>query len=409
MTERIRFFEERFEEFHPLANILPMMEGAQFAALVDDIRANGLREPVVHYQGKILDGRTRYRACETASVVCRFKRYEGNDPAAYVLSLNLRRRHLDPSQRAMVAARMWNLGWGQRADRVEGSIDLSTAAALVNVSQPSVKRARLVLERGTAELQQAVDRGRLAVHEAAKAAKYAPEAQQEFLTSNQQFSVWSTNRRRKDKPDALPATTRALPVGEKRWPVMLVDAAWRLKEMFSTSSRSVENHYPTQPLDEIMAMRVPDIAVDDCILFLWATAPMLPEALEVIKAWGFKYLTNLVWDKEIIGLGQWVRNQHEHLLVAVRGNFPKPEFATMPASIIRERRREHSRKPEAAYVLIEAMYPGLDKIELFARHARPGWARWGNEAPPQMQAANEDDENRARRYRATQRGARMSE
>jgi ParB-like chromosome segregation protein Spo0J len=156
-------------EFHPLADVLPLIEGAEFDRLVADIAEHGLLNPIVLRAGQILDGRNRDRACRAAGVQPRYVEFDGKDPAAFVLSQNLARRHLGPSERAMVAARMANLKWGQRADRVEGSIDLSTAAKLANVSEPSVKRARVVLERGTLELQQAVEHGRIAVHEAARA------------------------------------------------------------------------------------------------------------------------------------------------------------------------------------------------------------------------------------------------
>jgi len=157
--------------FHPLADVLPLIEGAEFGRLVADIAEHGLLNPITVHDGKILDGRNRQRACHAAGVEPRYVEFDGKDPAAFVLSQNLARRHLGPSERAMVAARMANLRWGQRADRVEGSIDLSTAAKLVSVSEPSVKRARVVLAQGIPELQEAVDRGRIAVHEAEKAAR----------------------------------------------------------------------------------------------------------------------------------------------------------------------------------------------------------------------------------------------
>jgi N6-adenosine-specific RNA methylase IME4 len=99
----------------------------------------------------------------------------------------------------------------------------------------------------------------------------------------------------------------------------------------------------------------------------------------VLVAWGFEYKTNIVWVKDKIGLGYFVRNQHELLLVATRGDMPSPSPANRPPSVITARRREHSRKPDEAYALIERIYPELPKIELFARQTRPGWAAWGNE------------------------------
>ena len=113
-----------------------------------------------------------------------------------------------------------------------------------------------------------------------------------------------------------------------------------------------------------------------------ATAPHLQESFRVIEAWGFQYVTNIAWVKDKIGLGFWVRNQHELLLIATRGNIPCPLTENRPTSVIKADRREHSRKPDEAYELIERMYPDLPKIELFARSTRKGWAVWGNQAPP---------------------------
>src|SRR5262249_23037626 len=98
-------------------------------------------------------------------------------------------------------------------------------------------------------------------------------------------------------------------------------------------------------------------------------------------AWGFEYKTGAVWAKDVIGLGHFVRGQHEHLLIATRGDFPCPLPGNRPSSVIQAPRREHSRKPDEAYELIERMYPELPKIELFARNSRRGWDAWGNQAP----------------------------
>jgi hypothetical protein len=211
-------------DFHELANVLPLIEGTKFDRLVADIAQNGLVNPITLHEGKILDGRNRERACHAARIAPRYVEFDGRDPASFVLSQNLARRHMGPSERAMVAARMANLKWGQRADRVEGSIDLSTAAKLVSVSEPSVKRARAVLEYGTPELCAAVEHGRIAVHEAAQAAKLPPEMQADFLEAagaGKSCMVWSVGHRRKQLVDVLAETTRALPIGKQRWPTFM--------------------------------------------------------------------------------------------------------------------------------------------------------------------------------------------
>jgi len=133
------------------------------------------------------------------------------------------------------------------------------------------------------------------------------------------------------------------------------------------------------PLEEICALPVSHLATDAAALFLWTTAPHLQESFDVLAAWGFEYKTTVVWVKDKIGLGYFVRNQHELLLVATRGDMPSPSPANRPASVISAPRREHSRKPDEAYALIEQMYPELPKVELFARQKRSGWQTWGNE------------------------------
>jgi N6-adenosine-specific RNA methylase IME4 len=151
--------------------------------------------------------------------------------------------------------------------------------------------------------------------------------------------------------------------------------------------RSADNHYATSTIEMIKAIDVASIAAPDCALFLWATAPMMPQALEVMLAWGFEYKSQWLWDKEVPGSGYWNRNRHELLLVGTRGAVPCPAQGTQYSSVMVERKRAHSVKPEWAYELIESHFPNLPKIELFARRARPGWDRWGAEAPPDAEAA----------------------
>jgi N6-adenosine-specific RNA methylase IME4 len=132
-------------------------------------------------------------------------------------------------------------------------------------------------------------------------------------------------------------------------------------------------------LDAICALPVGDLFTPDAVLFLWTTGPHLADALTALGRWGFTYVTNLVWEKDSIGLGYWVRNQHEILLVAKRGKMRCPPPDRRPPSVIHAPRREHSEKPDEVYALIENMYPELPRIELFARRRRPGWTAWGNE------------------------------
>ncbi len=116
----------------------------------------------------------------------------------------------------------------------------------------------------------------------------------------------------------------------------------------------------------------------NAILFLWSTNPKLREALKIIEAWNFEYKTNMVWIKNKIGLGYYVRSKHELLLIAVRGNIV-PLESNRPESVIIADREEHSKKPLIVYDIIESMYPNANYLELFARNKRDNWDGYGLE------------------------------
>lgn len=166
-------------EFHPLANIFPLIDGQAYQDLLADVLKHGVREPVWLYDGQILDGRNRYRAAQAMGVRCDFREYMGDDPAGFVISLNLHRRHLSESQRAMVAARLANLAHGQRADTPIGvsAVTQQSAADMLNVGHRSVQRAREVLQEAPQEVAQAVEQGHLSVSLASQVAAL-PEAVQ---------------------------------------------------------------------------------------------------------------------------------------------------------------------------------------------------------------------------------------
>jgi N6-adenosine-specific RNA methylase IME4 len=169
-------------------------------------------------------------------------------------------------------------------------------------------------------------------------------------------------------------------LGTKTYGVIYADPPWRF-EPYSRDTgmdRAADNHYETMSLDDIKAMAIP--AAPSCVLFLWATAPMLPEALSVMDAWGFTYKSHCVWLKDRIGTGFWFRNKHELLLVGTRGDkVPAPAPGEQFSSVIDGVVSAHSRKPHAFADMIEEMFPNVPAVELFARGERLGWDVWGNE------------------------------
>lgn len=163
--------------------------------------------------------------------------------------------------------------------------------------------------------------------------------------------------------------------------VVLADPPWRYEHAVSTS-REIENQYPTMSIEEIRALPVNDVVAADAVLFMWATSPKLAEAMGVIEAWGFTYRTCMVWVKDRIGMGYYARQRHELLLIASRGDgLPMPEPDARPDSVIEAPRGEHSAKPPHVHDLIAAMYPDpLRRLEMFSRQPREGWNGWGNQS-----------------------------
>jgi N6-adenosine-specific RNA methylase IME4 len=192
--------------------------------------------------------------------------------------------------------------------------------------------------------------------------------------------------RRARKERELAARIRDLP--ERRYGLIYADPPWQFEpySRLTGLERDASNHYPVMTLEKIKALDVPSIVASDCVLALWGTAPMLPQALQTMAAWGFDYKSQLVWIKDKIGLGFWFRGRHEILLIGTHGHPPAPAPGMNVASVLEAKVREHSRKPDATYAILESYFPTVPKVELFARSStpRPGWELWGAEAgaPP---------------------------
>ncbi len=172
----------------------------------------------------------------------------------------------------------------------------------------------------------------------------------------------------------------------RKYNVIYADPPWRFETFSGKGQRkSADNHYPTMAAAEISALDIAGLSAPDCVLFLWATAPMLPEALEVLGAWGFVYKSQFVWRKKKAATGFWNRNRHELLLIGKMGAIPAPAPGYQVDSVLETAEDEilkHSEKPASARAMIEAYFPTVPRIELFARPPpAAGWDMWGNEAP----------------------------
>jgi N6-adenosine-specific RNA methylase IME4 len=271
---------------------------------------------------------------------------------------------------------------------------------LLNVSRSNVQRAKQVIDLGAEELATAVEHGAISVSVAAdvtslsktEQAEIVARGEKEIIKAAKEIRARKANERRAGRLAKLTTISEGsaeLP-SDRQFPLLYVDPPWPYHVYdgeIGTQYGAADNHYPVMSLADICKLPVANIATPTAILFMWATSSHLAVAMQVLTAWEFEYVTNIAWVKQNARLGYWVRNQHELLLIARRGDMPTPVPANKSPSVIQAPRREHSRKPDEAYELIERMYPDLPKIELFARQARDGWYRWGNQAPVMAELA----------------------
>lgn len=385
--------QEIDRQYHPVADLFPLMDGAEFDELKADIASNGLLERIwLDAEGSIIDGRNRHRACIETETEPHFRTWSGQGSlVSFVVSMNLHRRHLNESQRAMIAAKIANMPSGARTDL--GSIDLRSqpqAAQELNISTPSVKRAKRVIDNGVPELRTAVEQGHVAVSAAAEVAEMPQDQQQKIVAQGPDAIRKAAKKQRGQREHAARLKAKqeqahlVASASEKIYNVILADPPWQYSNTGVIAS--AESHYRTMSTSDLCNyLSLINLQVaDNSVLFLWVTNPLIEDAMQVISAWGFQYKTNLVWVKTELkkpGTGFYVRGRHELLFICTRGSFTPLDPAVSPpiGSVIESPVREHSRKPEASYDIIERLYPGCSYMELFARSRREKWDAFGNE------------------------------
>ena len=361
--------------------LIPPLSVEEYSQLEKNIIADGCREPLVVFNNTLIDGHNRYEIC-----------------TKHDLPFSI----LDKEFANSGAAKLWmidnqngrrNLTDGWKYQLTQSKKEILLEAGKENLKLPTGGKNSLTLSivdkvnhntRDTIANDLGWSTGKVAM--ADKVWKDAtPEIKEQVLTGevsiNQAYKDIKKVEARVERVNKIVEISQGNQTleGIGKFPVIYADPPWRY-EFAETENREIENHYPTMTIDDICAMDISEISTDDSVLFMWATSPKLEEALRVINAWGFTYVTCAIWDKEKIGMGYYFRQQHELLLVAKKGNIPAPIPAARVKSVLSYKRGEHSSKPEEFYSIIEDMYPEYKKLELFCRTPRDGWSVWGNQS-----------------------------
>ena len=174
------------------------------------------------------------------------------------------------------------------------------------------------------------------------------------------------------------------PFPNKKYSIIYADPPWDYKgQLQHTGSGGKESggairHYPTVPVSEMKTWDIASIREENCLLFMWSSSPHLDQAIQLGKAWGFRWATvAFIWDKQRLNPGFYTMSQCELCLVFKCGNIPQPRGARNMRQLVQMKRTRHSEKPDAVRERIEKMFPQQCKIELFARKRHQGWDAWG--------------------------------
>lgn len=360
-------------EIHPLANTFPLMADSEIDGLAADIAANGLHEAITLYEGRVLDGRNRLLACKKSGLEPRFQEYKGNSALQYVVSMNLKRRHLNESQRGMVGARLANMPPGYRTDLEPAAnlpevISEAHAAEMLNVSERTLRSAKMIL-REAPEMAAEIDAGEVTIGAVLKGRKREHQER----------------RRQENKEKAMECSPDIVESGA-RFATILIDPPWDCADEGDVNPLGrAKPEYADLTIEELLdPEKVPTarLADDDCHLYLWVTNRTVRKGFDLVEAWGFRYVTMLTWPKPSYGLGSYFRGQTEHILFGVKGSqHLKRSDASTLLPAWKRGPNGHSSKPVEIYEFVESCSPG-PYLEMFSRaqEKREDWAYWGADA-----------------------------
>lgn len=364
--------------FHEIADIFPLIHGKEFVDMKADIAANGVHESIVMYEGQILDGRNRFRACQETGVQPEFVEYTESDPVGYVISLNLHRRHLDSDQKAACGIDTLPLYEKQAKKR-------QAKNALNN--QPQSQNAEIIPESEKGE-----SRDKVAEHfgtnpryvsDLKKIKAEDPEAFEEIKSGKKKLvhvKREKKEQKREQQRNENRAKISSTSEPEKLtgcYSTIVIDPPWDWGDEGDNDQLGrARPDYSTMSIDELKELPVGDLSDDNAHIYLWITNRSLPKGFDLLEAWGFRYITVITWVKPHFGMGNYFRGQTEQILFGVKGSLPLNRKDQGTVFNAKRGPNGHSSKPVELYDLIESCSPG-PYLEMFSRADRKDWIHWG--------------------------------
>lgn len=341
--------------------LIPPLSSEEYMHLEQNLIKDGIREAISVWGEIIIDGHNRYEIAQKNGLsysIISYKFENESDVIVWIINNQFGRRNLTAYDRCVLALRLKPVisekAKEQQLRRSAGSVSQNSVkqtpidtqrelAEIAGVSHDTISKVEKIEQAATPEVISQLKRGDISINKA-----------------------YQDIKKQKKRDESSSFTEQLIPVNtlNDKYDVIYCNCPWE-SELSDSEKRNDSNLYHTMLFKDIVTLSIP--AEDNAIIFMWATAPILIKALQVMAKWGFVYRTCTVWDKQIADTGQWIYGQHELLLIGIKGKYTTPTIDTKISSVYRETRRNNFDKPEFYYSMIEQMCPGGKYLEIFAQ------------------------------------------
>lgn len=369
--------------------LIPQLTQEEFNQLEQNCISDGIREAIIIWNDTIIDGHNRYEISQRYVLPFQTKEMyfkDENEVKEWMILNQFGRRNLSNYQRSVLALELEevfkekakenlkasgeNFGKGTQISanpiQIKPIETRKELAKVAQVSHDTIAKVKIIEQKAPEEIKAKLQTGEVSINQVYQ------EIKKEEKKIERDKKIEEVKQKIKEENLVQP---------NKKYHVIAIDPPWAYEEKggFSSNDYDYDSNrgtvdYPTMTLSQISNIELP--TADDCVLFLWTTHAFLRDSFDLLDNWGFKYKATLVWDKVKMGIGRTVRMQIEFCLIAVKGN---PIInGSSERDILTEPRREHSRKPEAFYQMVERMCIG-NKLDFFSRQTRQNWDHYGAE------------------------------
>ena len=379
-------------EFHEISNIFPLMVGSDLDRLAEDIKNNGLLEPILIFEGKVLDGRNRFKACELALKTPHYKTFNGSklEAVSLVWSKNRERRHLNSGQAAMseVMRERLHAEYATEVQRISDAAQERQKAAGEQYGKghpklrekiPQPYREQPHQTRASTIQAKAAGTNRKYLETAKKLADEKPMLAKKVLDGQIKMS----DAIREIKREEIISNLENIKVKEVKtlqgvYDVIVIDPPWPMQKIERDERpNQSEFDYPTMSEEQLQGLKIP--AADNCHVWVWTTQKFLPMAFRLVDYWGFKYACLFTWHKnggfQVVGLPQF---NCEFAIYCRKGS---PQFIDTKSffTCFNAPRHSHSEKPMEFYDVVKRVTAGR-RLDMFSRRVIDGFEGWGLEA-----------------------------